>query len=226
MRNKLLNNFFKLSIILLAALFIVSCGYTPKIRHSNLTNAKPVSEIKKLTIGGIEQWALIRGENITNPVLLFLHGGPGTSEMPLLRHYNKDLEKYYTIVMWDQRGAGKSNSYSVPDSSFSLQQILDDTHEITNYLKQRFNQQKIFLAGHSWGSILGILTIKNYPEDYYAYIGLGQVVNAKKNLSLSYDTINKLAGSWATKKEITHMAQFGLSRTIEGDVLLKDAIKM
>ena len=79
MQNKFFNSVSKISVLLLITLLITSCGFTPKIRNSNLTSAKPVSEIKKLTIGGIEQWALIRGENITNPVLLFLHGGPGTS---------------------------------------------------------------------------------------------------------------------------------------------------
>ncbi len=216
----------KISIAFFLILLMASCGYTPKIRHTSLVNIKPINELKKIKIGGVEQWVLIRSENPSNPVLLFLHGGPGTSEMPLLRHYNKDLEKYYTVVMWDQRGAGKSNHGSIPDESFSLNQILDDTHEITQYLKKRFTQPKIFLVGHSWGSILGIITIKKYPEDYYAYVGIGQVVNAKKNLQLSYDTINKLAERKENKKEITKFAQFDFSRNINGDILLKDAIKM
>ena len=84
-----------------------------------------------------------------------------------------------------------------------------------------FSQPKVFLVGHSWGSILGIITIKKHPEDYYAYVGIGQVVNAKKNLQLSYDTINKLAEQKENKKEITKFAQFDFSRNINGDILLK-----
>jgi proline iminopeptidase len=210
----------------LLLILLASCAHTPKIRHSDFADIKPVSELKRLCIGGSYQWVMIRGQNPNNPVLLFLHGGPGTSEMPLLRYFNKDLEKYFTVVMWDQRGAGKSNYKATPDETFSLDQILGDTYEVTQYLKKRFSQPKIFLVGHSWGSILGILTIKQHPEDYYAYVGVGQVVNAKKNLQVSYDTINKLALLQNSKKEITKFAQFEISRNINGDILLKDAIKM
>jgi pimeloyl-ACP methyl ester carboxylesterase len=163
-------------------------GYTAPITDAQ---GKPVpgsiASLEKITLGGVEQWILIRGESIANPVLLFLHGGPGTSEMALVRKYNLEvLEKHFTAVVWDQRGAGKSYAAINPKSGMNVEQFVSDTHELTMLLCQRFNQKKICLVGHSWGSALGVLTVEKYPELYYAYIGIGQVVNMLEGERVSY----------------------------------------
>jgi len=168
--------------------------------------------LSEVTLGGARQWLLIRGQNLENPILLFVHGGPGTSELPLLRKYNGELEKHYTIVTWDQRGAGKSNYLETPDSTLNTKQILEDTHELVAYLKKRFNQEKIFICGHSWGTILALETVNKYPEDFYAYIGVGQVVDMKMNLVASYDSILVLAEKKGLSKDVSNLAQIDLSR--------------
>jgi proline iminopeptidase len=172
---------------LLIFLYAVSPGTTSEfkdIHGKNIENS--VVKMEYLKIGGVQQFVLIRGKNRNNPVLLILHGGPGNPELPMYRKYNSELENYFTVIYWDQRGAGKSNVENIPDSSFTLDQFVQDTHELTIYLKAQFKKDKIFLLGHSWGSLLGIQTVYKYPNDYYAYVGTGQFGNQPQSDSLSY----------------------------------------
>ncbi|MCX6120001.1 MAG: alpha/beta hydrolase [Ignavibacteriales bacterium] len=182
--------------ILLVLIFILGIGIVCLMPgHTALITdirGKPVpgsiASLEKIKLGGVEQWILIRGENKENPLLLFLHGGPGTSEMGLVRKYNLAvLEKHFTVVVWDQRGAGKSYAAINPVSGMNIEQFVSDTHELTMLLCLRFNQKRICLVGHSWGSALGVLTVKKYPELYYAYVGIGQVVNGLEGERVSYE---------------------------------------
>jgi len=141
-----------------------------------------------IEIGGIRQGFFIRSENMENPVILSLHGGPGSPELPLVIPFESSerLEKYFTVVYWDQRGAGMSFLSSIDPATMTIEQMMEDTCQITEYLKQRFNQEKIFLTGHSWGSYLGIKTIEKYPQNYWAFIGIGQVTNQLESEKLAY----------------------------------------
>lgn len=147
-----------------------------------------LAEKQKLTIGGVEQGLFILSENHSNPVLLFLHGGPGSPELPLIYNENQQyrLESEFTVCYWDQRGAGMSFK-NVPESSMTLEQFIADTIEVTRYLKERFNQEKIFIMGHSWGSYLGVKTISQAPEHYHAYIGIGQISHEQLSEKLAYE---------------------------------------
>lgn len=147
-----------------------------------------VATMEKIELGGCRQTVLIRGKDINNPVLLYLHGGPGSSELPLVRHFNAVLEEHYTVVLWDQRGAGKSWSPFMDDKSMTIEQFMDDTYELINILRNRFHKDKIYLAGHSWGSVLGLATASKHPELLYAYIGIGQAIDfvEGEQLSLQY----------------------------------------
>jgi len=124
-----------------------------------------------IEIGGIQQGFFIRAENPENPVILFLHGGPGSPELPLIIPYESSerLEKYFTVCHWDQRGAGMSFNSSIDVATMTVEQMVEDTRQMTEYLQKRFNQEKIYLMGHSWGSYLGIKTIEKYPENYSIY---------------------------------------------------------
>jgi len=208
--------------------FIVSsCATTPALHESVLHEGiKPVAELTKIPIGGVDQWLLIRGANPENPVLLFLHGGPGAAEMPLLRYYNYDLEKYFTVILWDQRGAGKSNNRKIPEESINMDQLLIDTHELVQYLKNRFKQPKIFLAGHSLGTVLGIQTIKDYPEDFYAYVGIGQVVDMKRNIESSYQLCTELADIKGNQKDIRVFSGMQINGRYSGGSDLDKAVYM
>ena len=140
-----------------------------------------------MTLGGAEQSVLLRGRHVGNPVLLFLHGGPGTSELGMIRAHNLPaLEAHFTVAVWDQRGAGKSFAALEPASAMNVEQLVSDTRELSAWLCRRFGQEKIYLAGHSWGSLLGVLTVSRHPELYVAYVGFGQAVDMDEGERLSY----------------------------------------
>ncbi|MFP4557212.1 MAG: alpha/beta fold hydrolase [Bacteroidales bacterium] len=145
-----------------------------------------ISVIEKVTLGGQEQYLIIRGADQNKPIMLFLHGGPGSPEVAFIKHYNPGIENDYVMVYWEQRGAGKSYSKSIPAESMNLGQMISDTRELSEYLANRFNREKIFLMGHSWGSMLGIITAYKYPELYHAYFGIGQVCHQFKGEQISY----------------------------------------
>ncbi|MCL2066161.1 MAG: alpha/beta hydrolase [Treponema sp.] len=151
--------------------------------------ADSLAEKQFIEINGIQQGFFLRSENPENPVILFLHGGPGSPELAMFYQYetNERLEKHFTVCYWDQRGAGMSFSNSIEINTMTLEQMVEDTRQITEYLKHRFNKEKIYLMGHSWGSFLGIKTIEKYPGNYMAYIGIGQVTNQLESEKLAYD---------------------------------------
>lgn len=152
-------------------------GYTPAITDENGTVLPDsIAALEKISLGGMDQWILMRGRDTGNPVLLWLHGGPGSSQMPVVHAYDAELEKEFIMVHWDQRGAGKSNPRDFDESTMSYEQFIADTHQLTEYLKNRFGKEKIYILGHSWGTQPGLEAAGRYPGDYYAYIGVSQVV--------------------------------------------------
>ena len=147
-----------------------------------------IATLEQVKIGGVNQGLLIRGHDASNPVLLYLHGGPGTSELGMVRRYNMAvLEKHYTVAVWDQRGAGLSYAAREPESGMTVDQFMADAHELTLLLCRRFQQPKIYLVGHSWGSLLGVLTVQRHPELYHAYVGVGQAVDMREGERISYE---------------------------------------
>jgi pimeloyl-ACP methyl ester carboxylesterase len=173
-------------VALIAARFALPAG-TPRIRPSaNAGPAKSIAVLEKLAIGGSGQWVLQRSENTDNPVILFLHGGPGTSQLTSNRRNTRRLERFFTVVNWDQRGAGKSYAAIRDPGKMNIEQFIQDTRELTLYLMKKFRKERIVLAGHSWGSALGVLTVAKYPELYYCYVGIGQVANMVEGEAASY----------------------------------------
>lgn len=137
-----------------------------------------IEELKPITIGGVEQWLHIRGRNRQNPVLLYLHGGQGCPHIGFFDAIQRPWEDYFTIVQWDQRQTGKSYYPADDDNApLSVDQFVEDTVEVIQYLRRHLAQEKLFVLGHSWGSVLGMHMIKRHPDWIYAYIGVGQVVN-------------------------------------------------
>ena len=150
-----------------------------------IKSPKGIAFLEKVRLGGVDQWIQIRGYDRTKPVLLFLHSGPGFPEMPF-SHVNAELEKEFVIVHWDQRGAGKSYSTSIPESSMTIEQFISDTHELVELLLQRFGRSKLILLAHSWGSIVGALTVDKYPELFDGYIGISQAVDPPESERMMY----------------------------------------
>ncbi len=183
---------------------------------------KGVHILEKISIGGLDQSILVRGKSDKNPVLLILHGGPGCSAMGLVSHYNADLENNFLVVNWDQRGTCKSfyPSEKIKDS-MNVGQFVRDTHEMINYLKNRFNQDKIFLLGYSWGSIIGTMVAEKYPEMLHAYIGISQVVNLKDSEKIAVDFIIENAKRYGNKKAIKEIESVSKIKPSDGDLFLK-----
>lgn len=156
-----------------------------------VTDSKGIEELTCLNIGGVEQWIHIRGRDRNNPILLWLHGGPGGAVIggigdAVLRPW----EDYFTLVMWDQRQTGKSYYPQNDDTNpLTVQQFIDDTEELVHYLRNYLKKDKIFLLGASWGTVLGMHMVRRCPEWLYAYIGVGQVVSSVNAERMLYDRL-------------------------------------
>ena len=145
-----------------------------------------IAEIAYQRLGGLDQWVMIRGESVANPPLILLHGGPGLSETGLFRHFNAPLEKSFTVVYWDQRGAGRSFDRNIPRSSMTVEQFISDLDELVEAVRKRLGKTKVALFGHSWGSALGVLYAARFPEKVVAYVGSGQYGDAAAGEAASY----------------------------------------
>jgi len=141
--------------------------------------ATPIDEQGFVSIGGIDQWIAIQGSDIQNPMILFLHGGPGEAQSPFLKDFEPWL-KDFTVVSWDQRGAGKTyekNGTSTPD--FKLDRLVEDAVMVSAYARKKLGKKKLILVGQSAGSMLGLLVAKRRPDLFYAYVGTAQMVSVE-----------------------------------------------
>lgn len=164
-------------------------------KEGAISSPSGIDSLESVRIGGIDQWIQVRGQNVNNPILLFIHGGPGLAFIPLGRTFQRPWERYFTVVQWDQRGAGKtyaSNDRELQRRTMNLPQMEQDTLDMVNYLRHRYNRDKIFTMGHSWGSILGLWLAHQHPELIFAYVGTGQIVATEQNSALLYhDTLQE-----------------------------------
>jgi pimeloyl-ACP methyl ester carboxylesterase len=174
-------------LALISVLFFISPG-TPKpfLDASGKPLAGSISEKIKVNIGGVEHGMFIQGKNARSPVLLYLHGG-----MPdhfLTERYPTGLEEDFTVVWWEQRGSGLSYSADLNPESVNPEQLIADTLELTNDLRKRFGQEKIYLMGRSGGTFFGLQVAARAPQLYHAYIGVGQITHqlASEKLAYSY----------------------------------------
>lgn len=177
-------------LILVIVLFIYSPGKPDPFLDDNgklLTNS--ISEKVFVNIGGLRQGMFIKSKNQENPVLLYLHGG--IPDYFLTKNYPTGLEDYFTVVWWEQRGFGLSFSADIPAETMNLDQMISDTKEVTNYLRTRFGQEKIYLMGRSGGTFIGIHAAARAPELYHAYIGVGQMSNHFNSEKMAYEYILK-----------------------------------
>ena len=175
---KIIGVFFLVLLILIAGLMIFKTPRTPAVRDSRGKKVpEGIASLEKIRLGGWGQWVLIRGHDAAKPLLLFLHGGPGMPMMYLAHTFQRHLEEDFLCVQWDRRGAGKSFRKDLHPDSLRVSQLLADTEALIDKLRLRFGKEKIYLAGHSWGSYLGMLLIDRHPEHFFAFIGIGQVVD-------------------------------------------------
>ena len=199
-----------LFIILFLFILIKSPGKTtPFLGQDGKKIQGSISVIETVNINGLNQRMIIRGRDSTRPVLLYLHGGPGDPEFPFVNKFNSGIENLFVVCYWDQRGAGLSYSKNIPPETMTLLQFVEDAGKVSEYLIHKFNRKKIFLLGHSWGSMLGSFTAKKYPEYYYAFISVGQVGDQVRSEKISYDFVLSRAKELKDKKAIRILEKIG-----------------
>jgi pimeloyl-ACP methyl ester carboxylesterase len=176
--------------ILVIVVFVVASCWS---RPAPLQAAEGVNSLERVELGGVKQWISIRGTDVKNPVLLFLHGGPGSANIAKLRIQVPELEKHFVVVNWDQRGAGKSFSLFADPAALTRAQYVSDAHELVGVLKQRFGVEKVYLMGFSWGTVLGLSLADRYPEDFAAFISVSQEVDYQTGERLSVEYAREMA---------------------------------
>ncbi len=177
-----------LAIVLLlgGVLLALSPGsLQPFVDEDGRPLASSISEKVFVDINGARQGMIIQSRDISQPVLLFLHGG--MPEYFLSEKYPTGLEDIFTVVWWEQRGAGLSYSPGIPAETMTVEQLVSDTLALTDYLRDRFHQDKIYLMAHSGGSFIGIQAVRRAPEKYHAYIGVAQMANQLESEKRAYD---------------------------------------
>ena len=205
-----MTRYFLAAILLLLPL--CASAKTANISVAKCTSATPaINEESFVLIGGIEQWVTIHGANCANPVVLFVHGGPGNPSTPFARTVYGAWEKEFTLVQWDQRGAGKTFGRN-PDtakSELTIEQMAQDGNELAAYLARHLNKKKVILTGGSWGSYLSVHMAKSRPELFHAYVGIGQMVNYTENQTSSYTKVLALARAAEDAKTLSTLDALG-----------------
>ena len=186
-------------LVLLALWALVPAGTAP------LEGERAIAALERVSLGGVEQTILVRGHDRTKPVLLFVHGGPGFGQLPIAAGYSDQLGRHFVVVHWDQRGAGASCA-GTDFAAITREQIVADAIELSEQLARRFGGGgKIFLLGHSWGSVVGALAAQQRPELFHAYVGLGQVVNGRRNEELSLQFVRDEARRRADREALAEL---------------------
>jgi len=172
---------------------------------------KPVKEEMFVQIGGIPQWITIKGDDRNNPVLLVLHGGPGDAWSPFADAMFAGWEKDFTLIQWDQRGAGRTYGKTGPsiEPTMTIERMVQDGIEVSEFLTKQLDKKKIILYGGSWGSILGIYMAHARPDLFYAYVGDAQLVNTRENDLASYTRVLELARAAGDQQAITALSTIG-----------------
>lgn len=196
--------------ILLVIVVLKSPGKADPYQLSDgTTPERSLSEIVSLKVGDTPQSLIIKSKDSLNPVLLYVHGGPGSPEFFFIEHFGSQIDQRFTVCYWEQLGAGKSYYPNIDPALMSLDQFVDDGAAVSTYLKKRFGKEKIFLMGHSWGSMLGSYMAARYPDHFYAYFGIGQVANQLLAEQISYDWVLETAKQKGDEKGIAQLTEIG-----------------
>lgn len=206
---------FRSVLVFIALLLIGGLTYRSVRQHRNakalaVNTPNRIEESMFVKIGGIEQWVQVRGEDRGNPVVLMLHGGPGSSYVPFTFAF-RAWEKYFTVVEWDQRGSGKTfgRSDGMKGGGMTIDRMVQDGIELAEFICKRLDKNRVILLGHSWGTILGVSMVQRRPDLFYAYVGTGQVVDMEQNEKISYEMLFKRVRSSGDEKAIKKLEDIG-----------------
>jgi pimeloyl-ACP methyl ester carboxylesterase len=189
--KRMITIFFSIVLGLFLILFIIILHYSPgKIEPYLDNNRKPltrsIAEKTFVEIGNVHQGMFIKSKNIKNPILLYVHGGPAFPNYFLIDKYKPNLEDYFTVCYWEQRGGGLSYTPEVTLESMNYTQLANDAIEVTNFLRKRFDKEKIYIMAHSGGTPIALLAVQKQPKLFQAYIGMGQISNQGESEKLAY----------------------------------------
>lgn len=213
-------------VVFMAILIALSqfTAHTPQILNENGTvQSNSIAELSPVELNGHHEWISIRGKNRRNPVLLFLAGGPGGTQMAATRYALAGLEDRFVVVNWDQPGSGKSYN-AVSKGKITVDTYIKDGLALTDLLRKRFETEKIYLMGESWGSALGIFLADAAPEKYHAFIGTGQMVDFKETEVTDYKKVMELAKTNGDEKVIQKLVANGMPPYYGKDVTWKSAV--
>src|ERR1700683_848064 len=176
-----------------------------------IDTTKGIQESTFVSIGGIDQWITIRGADRNNPVLLFVHGGPGDATSAWSLPYFRAWEKHFPVVQWDQRGAGKTFGKSGPSiaPTMTLDRMTNDGLELTYYLRKHLDTPKIILVAHSFGTILALRMVQQKPELFLAYVGTGQVADETTNYAVAYQSLLQHAHDTHNREALDELKTVG-----------------
>ena len=200
---------------------------TRNARDYAVTTPNGIDEATYVKIGGIEQWITIRGEDRKNPVLLLLHGGPGDATNPWGYAGFRNWLKYFTVVQWDQRGAGRTfgRNGAAAASTITVERMVQDGVELAELLSKRLQKEKIVLVGHSWGSTLGVFMVKARPELFHAFVGTGQVADPARNYAVAYAALVEKASREGNARAVRR-TEGSRAAALQGRKGLRDPTEM
>ena len=208
------------ALALVAMITLLAHAEAPPNPHTILAevgkvaSANGIDEAKAVEIGGIRQWITVRGRDRHNPILLVLHGGPAAPDLPNRYLFEGPWTDYFTVVQWDQRGAGKTYELNAPETvapTMHADRMVQDAEELVGYLRRTYDTKKIFALGHSSGTILGLKLAERRPDWLYAYIGVGQIINMREGERIDYDWVlntARKAGDGQAVKELEAIAPY------------------
>ena len=214
-----------ISILLLISLILLLCFSPQKTapfldENGNLLQ-NSITSIESIDLNGVEQRVLIRGANKDNPVLLHLHGGPGSPDHPFMKRNGQVLEDLFTVCYWEHRGSGASYSKDIPVETMNLNQIVADGIALSQQLRERFQKEKIYIQGHSWGTAVATHMVQKNPELFHAYFGIGQIADPKLSDQLSYDFTLQAAKNANDQNTIQALKKIGRPPYSSPDVWTK-----
>ena len=216
-----------LGFVVLLAILLAACrGLRQAMlaRRFALKGPEAIDEAGFVLIGGIDQWVTIRGEDRANPVLLVVHGGPGAGFQIFSHAALRPWEARYTVVHWDQRGAGRTFGRNGPLGSgeLSLARMAADGADVVRHVLARTGQPKLILLGASWGSILGLEMVRRDPELYSAFVGAGQVVDMEANEAVGYDGLAARLRARGKTRALARLAAVGPPPYPDMSALIKE----
>jgi pimeloyl-ACP methyl ester carboxylesterase len=190
----------------------------PLFSLSKISTPTPIDKSDTPVINGIKQYITIKGDDITKPILLFLHGGPGGSVMNEANRFTRELQKHFIVVQWDQRETSRTLQLNPSPVALTIGLMQNDTKELVDHLLKEFDQKKLYLAGYSWGTVLGFYIADKYPELLYAYIAISPVIHQSESEQLTLAMLKQRAAQNNNETELNELSlvkiPFGNSRQL------------